>query len=1092
MFVNLSYHPNTFSIKQMKKTLFLLLIVTVPFWSVAQNKKNTKVQSTNAVTDAPKTLITNFDSVFRAIKWRNIGPFRGGRSVTASGVVGNSLTYYMGTTGGGLWKTSDAGISWENCSDGFFKTGSVGAVAVAESDANVVYVGMGEHAPRGVMTSYGDGVYKSTDAGKTWTKLGLELTRHIARICIHPQNPEVVYVAAQGALHGASDERGVYKSIDGGKTWKKVLFVDTNTGCSDLSMDMTNPRVLYAAMWDHRRLPWQMVSGGKGSGLYKSTDGGETWTRLEKGLPKELGKMGISVSRANPNRVFAVVESDTQKEQGGVFRSDDAGKSWARVSKDHRTVQRAWYYIEIFADPTNENTVYVMNSPALKSIDGGKTFSRVFGTTHGDYHDLWINPKDGKNLVSANDGGAAISFNGGQTFSLQNGMPTAQFYRINADNLFPYKVYGGQQDNSSVMISSRSTTGGGISERDWEASAGGESAFIAFDPDAPKYLMGGSYQGTIELLDIENKEGKGVMAAPIQYQALKAKEMKYRFNWNAPIIYSKREKAFYHAGNVVLKSTDIGKTWTVNSPDLTRADTTKLGLGGAPYTNEGAGGENYATISYLIESPLEAGVFWSGSDDGLVHITKDNGANWVNVTPTGLTECLVNSIEVSPHDKATAYIATTRYKFNDFTPSIFKTTDYGKTWVKLTDGIPAGAYVRVVREDDKRKDLLYAGTETGLYISYNGGKQWSQMQLNLPISPITDLKVHQDDLIASTQGRSFWILDDLAPIRQFKGELSKDSLSVFVPEDTYRVSGRSSLDKVSDSDEDGIGVGRSGFLGTNPSTGVVFYYNLPSKPDTTTGLSLDILNEKGQIVRAYSSKKEVDFQEYPGGPSADPVLLMKAGINRFVWDLRGESLVGIPTVFIEGSYDGRKMSPGNYQARFTYGKQIQTVPIRILGDPRIKATPAAYEEQEKTLLAIENSVKDIHESIIAMRKVQKQLSEINTLLAKKTELKDVVESGKAIVKKIKAWEDKLVQNKSQSNDDVINFKNMLSADYVFVRGEVDSNVPIVTNGQKQQLKVLDAQWQMLKSEKNELLTKEVAAFNKLCATKSLQKVIIPD
>lgn len=1070
----------------MRSIFTLLLIAFTLAEGVAQNKKKTKTSAAVTVVETPKSAKIDYDSVFKAVKWRNIGPFRGGRSVAASGVVGNPLVYYMGTTGGGLWKTTDAGITWSNCSDGYFKTGSVGAVSVAESDPNVVYVGMGEHAPRGVMTSYGDGVYKSTDAGKTWTKLGLDLTRHISRISIHPQNPDIVYVAAQGALHGASEERGIYKSVDGGKTWKKTLFVDTNTGCSDLSMDVTNPRILYAAMWDHRRLPWQMVSGGKGSGLYKSVDAGETWTKMEKGLPKELGKMGIVVSRANPSRVFAVIESDTEKEQGGVFRSDDAGKSWTRVSKDHRTVQRAWYYIEIFADPTNENVVYVLNSPALKSIDGGKTFSRVFGGTHGDHHDLWIHPANGKNLVLANDGGAAVSFNGGETFSPQNQMPTAQMYRINADNLFPYRIYGGQQDNSSVMIPSRTTHSSGINERDWEPSAGGESAFIAFDPDAPRYLMGGSYQGTIELLDLQNKEGKGVMTAPIQYQALKAKEMKYRFNWNAPIIYSKREKAFYHAGNVVLKTTDLGKTWVENSPDLTRKDTTKLGLGGAPYTNEGAGGENYATISYLIESPNEAGVFWSGSDDGLVHVTKDNGKTWTNVTPVGLEECLVNAIEVSPHDNAVAYIATHRYKQNDFTPSIYKTTDYGKTWTKITEGIPYGACVRVVREDSQRKDLLFAGTETGLYVSYNGGKNWSAMQLNLPVTPITDLKVHQNDLIAATQGRSFWILDDLAPLRQLKGDLPKDSLMVFTPEDAYRVSGRSTLDQVSEDDDD-----NAPSFGTNPSTGVVFYYNLPAKADTSLAVTLEISNEKGEVVRTYSSKKDKDFEVYPGGPAPDPTLSNKGGMNRFVWNLRAESIKGIPKVFIEGSYVGRKMSPGSYSAKFTYGKQTKIVPVKILPDPRISTEIADYQSQENTLKALENSTNDIHESIAKMRKVSKQISEVSTLLVEKTDLKSVVDAGNAIVKKIKAWEAKLVQNKSESNDDVINFKNMLSADYIFVRGELDSNVPVVTNGQIQQLAALDAQWKVLKTEMLDLVSKDIAAFNKLCADKALTKVIVP-
>ncbi|NCA30773.1 MAG: glycosyl hydrolase, partial [Chitinophagia bacterium] len=730
--------------------LRISFFLCLPLFILAQKKTDaTKIETAKPV---------NETSYYKPLLWRNVGPMRGGRSVTSTGVNGNPLVYYMGTTGGGVWKTEDAGISWNNISDGFFKTGSVGAVAVAESDINVVYVGMGEHAPRGVMSSYGDGIYKSTDAGKTWKNMGLELTRQISSIRIHPKNADLVYIGAQGAIHGASSDRGVYKSADGGKTWNKTLYVDENTGCVDLSMDMNNPRILYAAMWDYRRLPWEIRSGGKGSGLYKSVDGGDTWEKIQTGLPKELGKMSVSVSKANSNKIYLVVESDSQKEQGGLFVSENAGKTWNRISKDHRLVQRAWYYVEAFADPVDENTVYVLNSPAVKSTDGGKTW-QSFRAPHGDYHQLWINPTNNKNLIISNDGGAAISFNGGASWSSQDNQPTAQFYRVNADNLFPYNIYGGQQDNTSVKIASQTTSWGGISERDWSYSAGGESAFLAFDPNNPRYVMGGSYQGTIGLLDTKTNEQVGVMEYPVQYQSLQPKDMNYRFNWNAPIIHSIHETGvFYHAGNVLFKTTDMGKSWTAISPDLTTHDTSKMGMSGTPYTNEGAGGENYCTISYVIESPLEKGVFYTGSDDGLVHITKDGGATWTNITPEGVKGTLVNAIEISPFDKATAYIAVNKYKFNDFTPLIYKTTDYGKTWVKITEGIPYGAYARVVREDNEVKDLLYAGTETGFYISYNAGKSWKQLQLNLPVTPITDLKLHQNHLLASTQGRAFWVL----------------------------------------------------------------------------------------------------------------------------------------------------------------------------------------------------------------------------------------------------------------------------------------------------------------------------------------------
>ncbi|MGB5782988.1 MAG: glycosyl hydrolase, partial [Eudoraea sp.] len=723
------------------------------------------------------------ETYFKPLKYRNIGPFRGGRSVTAVGVIGDPLTYYMGTTGGGLWKTSDAGQRWENISDGYFETGSVGAVAVSASDPNVVYCGMGEHAPRGVMTSYGDGVYKSTDAGKTWKKMGLSKTQHISRIVIHPNNPNIVYVAAQGALYAPNEERGIYKSINGGESWEKVLFVNTLTGCSELSMDPNTPEVLYAAMWHHQRKPNIVISGGPGSGLYKSVDGGENWFEIHEGLPDEKGKMAIAVSPANSNKVYALIESDSEQDKGGLFVSENAGISWSMVSGDNRLVQRAWYYIEVFPDPNDENTVYVMSASAFRSIDGGKSWELITGT-HGDYHDLWINPDNSKNMVIADDGGAAITYNKGKTWSTQDIMPTAQIYRINADRLFPYNIYGGQQDNTSVKIASLSLGREAITERDWTYAAGGESAFLAFDPDNPRYVMGGNYLGTIEILDMDTKSETKIMAAPIQYLGRAARDMKYLYNWSAPIIKSQHEPdTFYHCAQLVLRTRDKGLNWEEISPDLTRNMDDKQGKGGGPYTVEAVGAENYGTIAHIIESPHEKGVLWTGSDDGLVHLTKDGGVTWVNVTPKGLKECLVNAIDISPHDPATAYIATTRYKFNDYTPALYKTTDYGKSWTNISSGIPYGSFTRVVREDVSRKNLLYAGTEKGVYISWNGGISWEPFQLNLPIAPITDLMVHQGDLIVATSGRSFWILDDLGALAQYKTK--NGDLKIMEPEDAY-------------------------------------------------------------------------------------------------------------------------------------------------------------------------------------------------------------------------------------------------------------------------------------------------------------------
>ncbi len=641
----------------------------------------------------------------------------------------------MGTTGGGLWKTTDAGQRWFNISDGFFETSSVGAVAVAPSSPNIVYCGMGEHAPRGVMTSYGDGVYKSNDSGKTWKKVGLSKTQHISRIVIHPTDPNIVFVAAQGALYGPNEDRGIFKSINGGETWEIVLFVNSLTGCSELSIDVNSPEIMYAAMWEHQRKPNKVISGGEGSGLYKSIDGGKNWFQIHNGLPKEIGIMAIAVSPANSDKVFALIVSDSNKDKGGLFVSEDGGASWEMVSGDNRLVQRAWYYIEVFVDPNNENVVYVLSASAFRSIDGGKTWEEITGT-HGDYHDLWINPDNSKNMIIADDGGAAVSFDFGINWSRLDNMPTAQFYRINTDNLFPYNIYGGQQDNSSVKIASLSLGRGSISEQDWTYAAGGESAFLAFDPDNPRYVMGGNYLGTIEILDMQTKSETKIMAAPIQYLGRAARDMKYLYNWSAPIIWSKHEPGtFYHCAQMVLRTRDNGLNWEEVSPDLTRNIDEKQGLGGGPYTNEAVGAENYGTISYIIESPHEKGILWTGSDDGLVHITKNGGETWENVTPKGLQECLINAIDISPHDPATAYIATTRYKFNDYTPAIYKTSDYGQSWQKISEGIPYGAYTRVVREDPERKNLLYAGTEKGLYVSWNGGLAWGIIATKLTGNP---------------------------------------------------------------------------------------------------------------------------------------------------------------------------------------------------------------------------------------------------------------------------------------------------------------------------------------------------------------------
>jgi len=1011
----------------------------------------------------------DLDSVFKPVKWRSIGPFRGGRSVAATGVIGDPKTYYMGTTGGGLWKTDDMGISWRNVSDGYFRTGSVGAVAVAPGDPNVVYVGMGEHAVRGVMTSSGDGVYRSTDAGKTWKKIGLDESRHIARIVVDPRDPDVVLVAVQGALYGPSRERGVFKSTDGGTTWKNVLYVDEKTGAAELSMDPTNPRILYAAMWEHGRLPWQVISGGPGSGLYKSTDGGDTWQRMTEGLPEKMGKMAVAVSPSNPDRVWALIESESEGDERGLYASDDAGKSWSRVTGEPRLVQRAWYYIELFIDPKNADRIYVLSAPALRSDDGGRTWDEV-ESPHGDYHDMWINPDDPDNFIIANDGGTAITFDGGDSWSSQATMPTAQIYRINVDNRFPYRIYGGQQDNTSVVIASRELAGGGITTGSWTWSAGGESAFLAFDPDNPRYVMGGSYEGTIEVLDTEASAGTQIMAAPIQYLGMDAKDMKYRYNWNAPIIRSRHEpNTFYHGAHVLLKTTDMGRTWTEASPDLTRNEKEKQGRPGVPYTNEAVGAENYGTLAYIAESPHETGVIWAGSDDGLVYLTRDNGATWKNVTPKGLAECLVNAIEVSPFDEATAYIATTRYKFDDHAPGLYKTTDYGETWTKIDRGIPDGAFTRVVREDDQRRDLLFAGTELGLYISWNGGQDWSPFHLNLPMTPITDLKVHQGNLIAATSGRGFWILDDLSLIRQYAADTP--AFHLFTPGDAYLANGSSELN-----DPDNDFTGADTFRGVNPANGIVVYYDLPEMSDKDT-LSLEIADAAGRIIRTFTSVKDTSFHKWDGGPPAAPVLTKAKGLNRFVWDMRHATIPGVPGVYIEASYRGHKASPGRYRFTLKAGDRSQTTEAAILANPLYSTDAATYAEYDAFMSGLESEVTLMHETVNRLHDAQGQLATIVASLPAGTQYADVRQDGDTLLAKLKAWDADMVSRRSRAYDDVENFAQKFTANWLFLVNATESDLPRVNQPSRDRLAELQPGWARLKARADAMIDGDIPALN---------------
>ncbi|WP_445386098.1 VPS10 domain-containing protein [Robiginitalea sp. IMCC44478] len=1013
------------------------------------------------------------DSLYNSLQWRNIGPFRGGRSVAVTGVVSQPGTYYMGSTGGGIWKTTDDGIQWKNVSDGFLKTGTVGALDVSESNPNIVLAGMGEHAARGVMTSMGDGVYVSRDAGKSWEHLGLEESRHISDVIIHPSDTETFFVAVQGAQYGPSAERGVYKSTDGGKSWEKVLFVNNTTGASSLSIDPTNPLVLYAAMWEHQRYPWTMKSGGEHSGLYRSADGGNSWTKLKSGLPEAFGKAGISASAARPDLVYAVLEAEGEK--AGVYRSDDGGKNWRQVNKDRINVARSWYYMEIFADPVDPERVYVLNAPVTRSIDGGKTFQPV-PTPHGDNHDLWINPKDNQKMINANDGGANISNNAGASWSSQQNQPTAQFYRVITDNQFPYMVYGGQQDNSAIAIASR-TNDMGIDWKDWYSVAGCESAYLAFDPDNPEVVYGGCYQGIIEKWVRASREGKPIKEYPELSLGNAPEDFKFRYNWNAPIISDPHDRSvIYHAGNVVFKSADGGQSWDIISPDLTRNETEKQGPGGQPFTNEAAGGENYNTLMYLVASPHEKGVLWAGSDDGLLHLTRNGGANWEDVTPSGMPQGIVNSIEVSPHDPGTAYITLMRYKFMDLNSYVYKTTDYGKSWTRIVNGLndPHG-FARVVREDPVRKGLLYAGTETGLYISLDGGGFWQRFQRNLPVVPINDLTFRNNDLVAATAGRSFWILDDLAPLQQTPANFTE--VRLLKPSDTYLFEGGYS-DKPLPS------------LGTNPKSGVILDYYLPEASDSTE-ITLEI-SDGTKIIRSLSSKGPETFKSWPGGPSKPEVLPAKRGFNRFTWDFRRNSLPAVDGVFVYGDYSGSRVAPGNYTAKLKIDSLESSVSFTILPNPKIKAEAAAYREQQQALDQIGDAIRDMHLAVNQLRSVKKQLQAYESLLKDNDKATPLIEQGKELLDRITKWEEQLIQPKQKTFQDVINFNNQLNAELMYLKGFIDVAEPELTQGAKDRLKDLTEAWGRFARERDAIVNEGMQAYNTLYQELGLPALIIKD
>lgn len=1007
--------------------------------------------------------------VWSALKYRSIGPYRGGRVVAVTGVVGQRDTYYFGATGGGVWKSTDGGDTWIAVSDEFFKTGTVGSIAVSESNPNVIYAGMGEGCIRGNV-SHGDGVYKSVDAGKTWKNVGLQTTRHIPRIRIHPTDPNTAWAAVLGHIFGPHEDRGVYKTTDGGKTWRKVLYKTNQAGAIDLVIDPTNPDVLYAALWDVKRTPYSMESGGPASGLFQSTDGGETWRDLSKneGMPKGLlGRIGIAVSPVNPERVWAQVEA----EEGGLFRSDDGGKKWRRVNENRNLRQRAWYYTHIFADPQNADRVYAMNVNTYRSDDGGTTFKPV-DTPHGDNHDLWIDPKDNTRMIGGDDGGAHVSTTAGKKWTEQD-QATAQFYRVALDNEFPYNIYGAQQDNSTIRIASR-TMSGGITSKDWWDVGGGESGWIAPSPKNPDVVFAGSYGGYLTRYEKRTGQTRAVNVWPDNPMGYGAEGMKYRFQWNFPILFSPHDaNVLYTGGNRLFRSTNEGQSWEAISPDLTRNDPARMGPSGGPITKDNTGVEYYCTIFTVAESPLAKGAIWTGSDDGLVWITRDGGKNWANVTPKdAMPEWIqINSIEASPHDAAKAYFAATMYKSDDFRPYLFRTTDGGKNWKKIVAGIPDGAFTRVIREDPNRPGLLYAGTETGLYVSFNDGELWQPLQLNLPVVPVTDLAIHKGmkNLVVATQGRSFWILDDLAVLHnagQAKGENH-----IFPVQDAYRLpGGRFRM-------QPGMSIGE------NPPAGAVFNIWLKEKPKGET--SLEILDASGKVIRKMVTKAEkAGKAEKSENEDRTPPLKVEQGWNALTWNLRHEDAKTLPGLIMwAGSTRGPEAAPGRYKVRLTAEGVKLEADFQVLKDPRLTAvTQEDLEKQQALLLQIRDKLTETHESILKIRELRKQLEEWGT------REKALEEPAKALAKKLTAVEEELYQTKNKSGQDPLNYPIKLNNKLAALGGVVGSADARPTDQSYQLHEELTSRINAQLKTLDGLLKSDVASFNKLARDKNVPAV----
>jgi len=985
---------------------------------------------------------TKFDpEQFGAMRWRGVGPNRGGRVTAVAGVSQKPLVYYFGATGGGVWKTEDGGLNWNPVSDGYLKSGSIGAIEVSEYDPNVIYVGTGEACVRSNFAE-GDGLYKSLDGGQTWSHVGLTETKQIGQIRIHPKTPDLIYVAALGDVFGRSRERGVFRSKDGGKTWENVLFIDDTTGAVDIDIDPSNPRVLYAGFWHVTRKPWGMYSGGEAGGLYKSTDGGDTWSELTNGLPKGVrGRIGVTVSPANPARVWAIIEA----KDGGMFRSDDAGKSWMKVNDETRIKDRPWYYSHIHADPRNADTVYVLALQIYKSTDGGRTY-QVVRSPHSDHHGLWIDPSNPARMINSNDGGANITMNGGLSWTTQDNQATGQFYHVITDNQFPYRVYGSQQDNSSVSIGSRSASSRGGEEKSaFYAVGGGEAGYIAPDPRDGNIVYAGSYYGLLTRYDHRTGQTQNISVWPESPGGRAAGDVKYRFQWTFPIVISPHDSGtIYAGGNVLFRSTDEGRSWTPISGDLTRNDRTTLVPSGGPLTGDNSSADFYGTIFTVAESSRQRGLIWTGSDDGLIHVTDDGGKNWRNVTPKTLGDfSRIHMIEPSLHDSAVAYVAASRYQLDDRKPYILKTTDSGKTWNLMASGIPDGSFVRVVREDPERKGLLYAGTEHGVFISFDAAQTWRPLQFNLPEVPVTDLTVKEGDIVASTQGRGFWILDDLSAIRQVQ-DRTLTTAQLIKPRAAYKTRG-----------------GHAGI-----------YYYLP--PSMRGPVALEFRDSVGATITTF------------------PNVSAKPGLNLFEWNMRYPAASPAPAghVIFGGSLNGPVAIPGKYQVRLNTGNASVTETFEIKKDPRISTTDQDFQKQFDLLINVRDRLTATHDAVRDILRIQGELKTVLDRAAAIGATQDVATAAGLLDERLGSILAELIQMKSGFGNDVLSYPVKLNALFANLGAVIDSADTAPTAQSYEVFKALSSRLDEQLSKLNQVFQRDVPALNDIVRQRGIPAIAV--